>query len=176
MKKLNRIFFTLTILWMIVIFIFSSQSGDTSANLSGGITEAIVSTIIPNYDSYSPDKQLHILENTNFIIRKAAHFTEYAILGIFSCLTLLTYACNKNILYKTDNIKKIMFNIIFASLIFSALYAISDEIHQGFSKNRSPAIADVLLDSSGALFGILPTTLFFYIVHIKNKLNNYTKI
>ena len=170
MKTLNKIFFTLTILWMIVIYIFSSQSGDTSASISGGLTEAIISTIIRDYDSYSPDKQLYILETTHFLIRKAAHFTEYAILGILSCLTLLTHSCSNNMLYIASNIKDKMTKIISISLIFSSIYAISDEIHQRFTENRSPAVADIILDSSGALTGILVISLLFYIFHLKKNL------
>lgn len=171
MKKLNRIFFSLTIVWMIVIFIFSAQTGDTSASLSGGITEAIVSIIFRDYDTYSPDKQLTILETAHFIIRKGAHFTEYAILGIFSILTLLTYTCASKVRFAARSLKGHMLRAIPYSFIFSALYAISDEIHQGFTDNRYPALTDVLIDSSGALCGILFTALMFYIFHIKKSID-----
>lgn len=170
MRKLNKIFFTLTIAWMIVIFIFSAQTGDTSSNLSGGITEAIISVIFRNFDSYSTDKQLSILETAHFIIRKGAHFTEYGILGIFSSLTLLTYACTSQAIFIARAIKVHILRAISYSLIFSTLYAISDEIHQGFTDNRYPALTDVLIDSSGALCGIIFTSIMFYIFHIKKSL------
>ena len=166
MKKLNKLFFTLTIVWMVVIFIFSAQTGDTSANLSGGITEAIISLIFRDFDSYSPEKQLSILETAHYIIRKGAHFTEYGILGIFSSLTLLTYVCADKARFALRLIKGHMVRIIPITLVFCILYAVSDEIHQGFTDNRYPALTDVLIDSSGALCGILFTTLMFYIFMI----------
>ena len=167
MKKLSKIFFTLTIVWMIVIFIFSSQTGDMSANLSGGITEAIVKFLVPDFKSFSPEKQLEILDIAHLIIRKGAHFTEYAILGIFSILTLLTHLCASKGQSITKNLKKhLSLNIMF-SFIFSMLYAISDEIHQGFTEDRYPSPFDVMIDSSGALCGILFTVLMFYLFHIK---------
>ena len=167
MQKLNKLFFTLTIAWMVVIFIFSAQTGDTSANLSGGITEAIVSFIFSDFETYSPEKQLSILDTAHYIIRKGAHFTEYGILGIFSILTLLTYVCKDKVRFTMHKVKGHMLRIIPISLMFCALYAVSDEIHQGFTDNRYPALTDVLIDSSGALCGILFTSLMFYIFHIK---------
>ena len=67
--------------------------------------------------------------------------------------------------------KHLTLNIII-SLIFSVLYAISDEIHQGFTAGRFPAIQDVVIDSIGALCGIFITVFMFYIFHIKKALNN----
>ena len=47
--------------------------------------------------------------------------------------------------------------------IIGLLYAISDEIHQGFIPNRTPMVGDVAIDSSGVITGIL-------IVFILNKI------
>ena len=44
---------------------------------------------------------------------------------------------------------------ILRALLAAALYAASDEIHQSFVPGRGPAVTDVLLDSAGALCGIL---------------------
>ena len=41
------------------------------------------------------------------------------------------------------------------ALLAAAVYAASDEIHQAFVPGRGPAVTDVLLDSAGALCGIL---------------------
>ncbi len=157
---------------MIIIFIFSSQTGDISANLSGSITENIINFLIPDFETFTLEKQLDILDTAHFVIRKGAHFTEYAILGTFSVLTLLTHLCaSKGILMYKSLKKHLTLNIII-SLIFSVLYAISDEIHQGFTAGRFPAIQDVVIDSIGALCGIFITVFMFYIFHIKKALNN----
>lgn len=179
MNLLNRIFFIATIVWMIIIFIFSHQTGEDSADFSGSITKAIVETIINDFDTYSDSKQQLILEKANYIIRKGAHFTEYGILGMFSILTLLTHMYKNNRRYdKCTTNKLIRFNMLYAFL-FSALYAVSDEIHQNFTDNRSPAILDVAIDSSGALCAILFISLLFYFLYVKkliNENNNQTNI
>ena len=171
MKLLNRIFFIATIVWMIIIFIFSHQTGTISQNFSGGITEAVVKIIFKDFESLSYSEQIKILETTNYAIRKGAHFTEYAILGMFTILTLLTYIYMAKARYEKYTIKRLLLSNSIYALLISALYAISDEIHQGFSADRSPAILDVAIDSSGALCGILFTTTLFYYIFIKKILN-----
>lgn len=166
---INRLFFILTILWMIVIFIFSHQTGEESANFSGSITEAIVKFIFRDFELYSPSKQLSILETTSYIIRKGAHFTEYAILGFFSLLTLYTHKLIKITNYdKQKSLKQLKTNALYA-FIFSAVYSISDEIHQYFIPFRHAAIFDVCIDSSGALLSILFTSAIIYMFYIKKK-------
>lgn len=73
MKK-RIIFLTLTILWMALIFWFSSKTASDSTVQSFSLTEWFFSLFI---DNPSP-KILDIAED---IIRKLAHFTEYFILG-----------------------------------------------------------------------------------------------
>ena len=59
----------------------------------------------------------------------------------------LAYFFAKNALF---NKKKVLL-----TLIIGLLYAISDEIHQGFVPDRMMDIMDVLVDSLGILFGVL---------------------
>ncbi|MBQ6814682.1 MAG: VanZ family protein [Lachnospiraceae bacterium] len=167
MKILNKIFFTLTIIWMIVIFIFSAQSGDTSGNMSGGLTDFIVSIIYSDFEEFSPETQIEILDTFHYIIRKGAHFTEFAILGLLSLLTILTRIYSKNDASFSNNNKHNLLKSGIISFVFSAFYAITDEVHQNFVSDRAPAIKDVLIDSSGALAGILFTSLMFYLFYIK---------
>lgn len=131
MKILHYIFLTLTIIWLAVIFIFSSQTGDTSSNTSGAIVDIIVSIFIPDFLEYSPTEQQDISDTVSFIVRKGAHFAEYAILGLLSFLTAMTY--------------------IWKKMLSSSV----DELHQGFVADRSPALRDVCIDSCGAFVGIL---------------------
>lgn len=123
--------------WLLLIFFFSSQNGDTSGNLSNGILAMI-------------EKITHIpltSEVSSLIIRKSAHFLEYCILGV---LTL-------NLLYQYHKFTK---KVIFFSLIFCLLYAISDEVHQLFILNRTGKVLDVGIDFLGAMLG---NYLYFYI-------------
>jgi len=52
--------------------------------------------------------------------------------------------------------------------VFCVLYAISDETHQIFVPGRSAQISDVLIDSVGAIVGIL-----MYLVLARIKLKRY---
>jgi len=68
------VFLILTILWMLIIFWFSSRSADDSTTQSFFITEKFFRLFINN-----PSHKF--LEASETIIRKIAHFTEYFILG-----------------------------------------------------------------------------------------------
>ena len=82
------------------------------------------------------------VEAWHHIIRKCAHFTEYAVLGM-----TVVFAVGE----KLKTVKR----IIPVALGICAFYAATDEIHQHFVPNRMGTVADVLLDSAGALTGIL---------------------
>lgn len=174
MKKVNGIFFTLTIVWMIVIFIFSGQSGEDSAGLSGGITEFVISVIYRDYDSYSQEKQMEIADTVHYIIRKGAHFTEYAVLGFLAVMTALTNICSKSHMKMSESESRrgTYFKAGAGAFVFSALYAVSDEFHQNFVSDRAPGVKDVLIDSMGALAGIIFACAMFSLYlhrHIKNR-------
>ena len=50
------------------------------------------------------------------------------------------------------------------NLIFSIFYAASDEFHQTFVPGRDGNIVDVLIDSSGALVGILLSSIVYFLI------------
>ena len=125
MKK--KINLILVIIWMTFIFIMSNFDANESSNQSNYIVN-IMSNIfnITNSDMLT------------FIIRKLAHFTEYLILGI------LVYNFIKN--YDKKN---------YISIIICMIYAISDEVHQIYVPGRSFQIRDIIIDTLGAIIGIL---------------------
>lgn len=95
-----------------------------------------------------------------FIIRKMAHFTEYAILGILYLGTAYYFVRYREIKdskeikegrYKADNKKKI--RLVLLASVICMLYAISDEFHQSFTDGRSPAVRDVIIDTCGGFAG-----------------------
>lgn len=173
MKNANRIFFILTIVWMIVIFIFSGQSGEDSAGLSGEITEFVISVVYSDYDSYSTEKQMEIADTVHYIIRKGAHFTEYAILGILAVMTALTNICSKgNVkMSKAESRRDTYFKAGAGAFVFSTLYAVSDEFHQNFVDDRAPGVKDVLIDSLGALAGIVFASVVFCVFMCRYRKN-----
>ena len=131
MKKIK--YFIPSIFLMILIFMFSHQTGSESSGLS--------SQIVLWIQTY-----LHI-PISEFIVRKAAHMSEYALLT----LTLI-YGFYKN----HYPIQKIMIY----SLIGTFLYACSDEMHQLFIGGRAGQFADVLIDTCGGCL----TIIFYYVL------------
>lgn len=125
----------MVVAWMALIFSFSAQQGSTSGSLSGSIVDFILSVIQFMLPSANINR-----ETLHFLIRKGAHFTVYLVLGGLSAHALSSHQIKgwKRFLY---------------ALLISTLYAISDEIHQGFVPGRGPSIRDVLIDSAGAATG-----------------------
>ena len=88
-----------------------------------------------------PCLKITILGFLDFVLRKLAHITEFAI------LTFLYYrAINKN-----NKPKK--FNNHFWPIFLTLVFAISDEIHQHFVPGRFCSLKDILIDSVGILIG-----------------------
>ena len=147
MKK--TISFIVLILWMIVIFSFSSAD----ANKSTGTSDKVITTMIEikdkitNNETPNNEKEI-IVKNSSFYIRKIAHITEYLILG-FLMFNLLKQYSVTNIYY---------------AIGLSILYSCTDEFHQLFISGRSGSIRDVLIDSIGILIG----TYLYKLLFIKN--------
>lgn len=145
----------LVIGWCIVIFDFSSQSSDQSTTTSGGLIEAVCSYIVPEFSDFNGQERADFIESLQFAVRKCAHFTAYAILGLLSWFALFDF--------KT----KIRYAL---AVGFSFLYACSDEIHQYFVPGRSNEIRDVLIDTSGALLGsLIGLAITKLILHFRNQ-------
>jgi VanZ family protein len=68
------------------------------------------------------------------VLRKGAHVTEYAILGL-----LLLRAAGREL----------------PAFLIGVAYAITDEVHQHFVQGRHASPVDVAIDSAGILLGIV---------------------
>ena len=139
------IFAVLSVLCMVMIFYFSSQSAGDSDKQSSIILE-IVRRIFGN-NSFS-----------NFLVRKAAHFCEFALLGMLFNFTYYFYKNSKNIILSTS---------------LASLYAASDEIHQIFVEGRSCQFRDWAIDTGGAITGM---AVFLVIYLIINKVTKHKEI
>lgn len=156
-NKKSILFAILSIVWMTVIFIFSNQNADDSTDQSDFVTRILLMIFMPDYNTSSDAEILKIISSLSFIIRKAAHFSIYAILGIFTYFTV----------YFSVN-KKIKSAIV--SLLICFIYACSDEMHQLFISGRSGQIRDVFIDFSGALTATIIVLIIFKIkAHLKTK-------
>lgn len=142
-------------LW--IIFGFSNQNGEQSGSLSREITETITKNIKSIQKLDEPQKE-KILSKIEHIIRKLAHFSLYTSLG-FLTMSLITT-------YKLTEKQRIIF-----SLCIGWTYAITDEIHQIFIPDRTPKIGDVLIDTSGVIFGIIIVIIG---IKIYKKMHNET--
>lgn len=130
------------VLWMAVIFLFSAQNGSSSGSMSAGVTEALARLLTPGFDELSPLAQAETVEAMHLFVRKAAHFSEYAVLGMLTVNALRTYRLNK----------ALRFILPVATCL---VYAVSDEIHQYFIPDRACRAFDVFIDTMGGLTGTL---------------------
>lgn len=140
---------------MLMIYNFSAENAEKSTSTSEGVIVQILDIFMEKEEITPP-----VIIKYQFPIRKVAHFGIYMLLGF----------CMLSAFEKTFKIK-IWLNIVF-SMISSVLYAISDEIHQNFSAGRGPSPKDVLIDSAGALCGIL---IFCALLAMLHKIEKHLK-
>lgn len=143
MKKYKFIFFLiLTIAWLGVIYSFSLEPADVSDDTSFGLISWIVEHFLPFLEDTMvqlSESQMRFWHN---LVRKMAHFTEYAILGTLSMLTGWQIR------------SKALWHEIAGSILFCMAAASIDETIQLFVDGRAGRVSDVLIDSGGAIVGI----------------------
>lgn len=149
-KNVRIIWLVITIIWMVVIFSFSAREADESAAMSHSVGKEIGWLVIPEFRSWSEDEQEQFAEKIDFPVRKCAHASEYAVLGVLILGTAYSFS--------EDQKKK----TVLLSWGLATLYAATDEFHQLFVPGRSCQFRDVCIDSAGALTGVL---LFSLIKH-----------
>ncbi len=147
----------LIILNMVFIFRFSSESGQQSSQTSGKVAQTVAEVTVPHFEQKPQEEQQTIVNKLQFPIRKLAHMAEFASLGALIFLLLLTW--RGNVMLRCG-----------ASIGLTALYAVSDEIHQIFSANRGPQFTDVLIDTSGAVLSCALVLLIWHMVHHKKSI------
>jgi VanZ family protein len=117
-------------LWLILIFI-----GSTSV-LSASNTSVVMRFfhwLLPHADEAA-------LRAIHFAIRKAGHFTEYAVLSLLAARA-----------FKTSSHELIRRSWFWLSLALIIAYSLSDEFHQSFIPSRTASIYDSMIDSCGGL-------------------------
>ncbi|MDO1605058.1 VanZ family protein [Lactobacillus sp. YT155] len=164
-KKVERIAAVIFFLMILIIFISSSMTYKQQ-------------TMVPAFSKYLTNKpfyhllsqlhftyggQAHSIDNmgyyklAEFFIRKFAHFGSYLVIGTFLWLAI----------YNKINSKVMLF---FMAWLMTTGLAALDEFHQEITTGRTPLIDDVMLDSAGALVGILVVWLIYLIyLHIRTK-------
>jgi VanZ family protein len=143
MKKKNWLYYILPAAWMIVIFCFSAQPAAASDENNHFIIRFLLSMGIDLTKFMGAGF-------ANFMIRKSAHMTEYAVLAVLLLISFL----------KNSKMRPYLI-----SLFFCLIYAASDEFHQMFVPGRSCRAVDVLIDMTGAS---AITLIIFIIKYVKN--------
>lgn len=150
--KVSKLFFV--IIWMIIVFLFSNQSGEKSTETSMGFTGRIITAFVSKMNLNLEDR-IRLIKEIEPIARKMAHYTLYTLGGILIINFVDTYYINKK--------RKIKI-----SIIIGFLYATTDEIHQYFIEGRSASAFDVGIDTVGIITGIIIFKVLCAI-SIKNK-------
>ena len=158
-KSWVRILTTLlTAAVMIMIFTFSTEDAEHSDRTSGLISRQVLSIIHPEYEQLAETEQKKLYDDIQHAVRKCAHFTEYALLGLMIRLCLESWFGHR--------VKKSS-SLSLAGLCMGILYACSDEFHQLMIEGRSGQWTDVTVDGSGALLGILLGTVLIKCIRRK---------
>jgi len=123
------------LIWLCLIFIGSTDLMST---------EQTSRIIRPLLRWLKPDISMETIAQVQFIVRKCAHLTEYAILAL-----LLWRALRRGTSLKART--SILFIVVWLAC---AVFAASDEFHQSFVPSRTATLGDVLIDIWGALVGL----------------------
>lgn len=157
--KTRKLILLLIIILLLAIFLFSSQNGSQSINVSDKLSSIIIDKVytLKNKEISLKEKNKLIRKN-RYLIRKLAHFTLYFTLGILIYLLIFTYNVKKSFL------KSILICLALASF---------DELHQLFTAGRSAKLGDVFIDTIGSIIGIILTIIIIKLFNkqMKNKTN-----
>ena len=119
-----------TLLALNILFIWGNSL--LPGSVSGAISQFVRDLLAFLFDRGNDDPNAG-----HGLLRKLAHFTEFACLG-----GLLTWLFS---MYRKPVVLALLFGFLVASV---------DETIQYFVPNRGPAFKDVLIDTAGALVGI----------------------
>jgi VanZ family protein len=123
------------LLWMAVIS-FASTNSFSASNTSRFIRPLLI-WLFPHIS----EERIAVF---HFFVRKASHFSEYAILGFLAARAF------------SSSSQRLLRNYwAHASVILIVSYALLDEFHQSFVSSRTASIYDSLIDISGGVFSLL---------------------
>ena len=123
------------VIWAALIFIASSSL--MSASHTGAVIGPLLHWLFPHASDLT-------LATAHFFIRKAAHFTEYAILGLLAARA-----------FRSSSRELLRARWFWVSFLFVVAYSLSDEFHQSFVPSRTPSIYDSMIDSAGGLAALV---------------------
>ena len=135
-RRLLVFYWLPVLLWMGLIF-----AGSTNL-LSSTHTSRFLGPLLR---FFKPDISPQAIRRVQFAIRKFGHTVEFGVLAVLFWRAFRTHwparAGSRALLY--------------AALVCSFLYAVSDEYHQAFYPSREARAQDVFIDTAGAAAGLL---------------------
>lgn len=150
-RKTVHLILSALLVLLVVCFIFSNSllDGEDSSRQSGLVMKFLRAILDPNHTIGE--------ETFHYFVRKGAHFSEFALLGLSLCVLM---RCIQGASGKYCP----------GFMLLAALgTAVADEFIQSFT-GRTSSVADVVLDFSGAVTGFtLMLILFALKITIKEK-------
>ena len=147
--------FSLTVLFTCFIWANSLQPAVVSDGTSTGIAK-FFANILSGVTGSAPD-----LDQLNHVLRKAAHFTEYSLLGLLLFLTCAAFRFQLRHFY--------IYNLFIGMSV-----AVVDEYIQSFVEGRGSMVSDVLLDFSGVALAVLLASIVYLLV-LKNRRTRFSR-
>ena len=149
LNKFLRAVTTLPAIFMMsVIFYFSSCEADRSTEMSEYFSLEVLLKIgqeigmaFTSHRIWTAEEMVKFVQDLDYPVRKAAHLTEFAVLGITIVFALYFQKIRRKYIART-------------AILIGVLYAASDEFHQLFVKGRSCQLFDVGVDSLGLCIGV----------------------
>jgi VanZ family protein len=120
--------------------IFTASGDSISFQRSSHIITPLLRWLFPHLTDETAD--LIVL-----FVRKCAHLTEFAVLALLCWRALRKPVRNDPRPWRWSDARLALLCVI--------LYAASDEFHQLFVPSRQASVVDVLIDTSGAVMGLL---------------------
>jgi VanZ family protein len=128
------------IVWM--AFISFASSNEFSADNTSRVIGPLLLWLFPNITEES-------LRLVHFLVRKAAHITEYAILGWLAARA-----------FSGSSRESLRQRWFLAGVLLIVLYALFDEYHQSFVPSRTGSLYDSAIDIAGGLVGLIGFAYF----------------
>lgn len=170
---MKQLFLCLTIGWMCFVFYQGSRQIDESFSHSDVIVDQVIEIIETIQETFKkrpastetnqvvtqkPENQVDeaalakekFRKDVAYIIRKSAHFFEYGLLAALLAIDFYLF-------------KQSRLNLVIYSLFITLLCAVGDEFYQSFI-GRGSNVRDIIIDFSGALFGITCVGVMLWIV------------
>jgi VanZ family protein len=141
---------SMVVIWMAVIFAFSHQSSE----VSGGISLNASRFILQLFDKSADAAAVSLAES---IIRNFAHGFVFFVLGIF-------------VSYAFESVGISEFANAGLTFLVSAIYAVSDEVHQIFIPGRAGQLSDFLIDALGIIIAIIAYQIFKTVMDLRAEL------